>query len=95
MNILAFIRVMDVRLFHAFSDLVKSLREQSRLSQRDFAKKLKISSGYVGQWEMGISQPEADALYRSLGYREIPPFGDYLLDPLSQFLEKRPLISHD
>ena len=38
--------------------------------------------------EMGIHQPEADALYRSLGYREIPPFGDYLLDPLSQFLEK-------
>ena len=38
--------------------------------------------------EMGIYQPEADALYRSLGYREIPPFGDYLLDPLSQFLEK-------
>ena len=38
--------------------------------------------------EMGIHQPEADALYRSLGYREIPPFGDYLVDPLSQFLEK-------
>ena len=38
--------------------------------------------------EMGIHQPEADALYRSLGYREIPPFGDYLQDPLSQFLEK-------
>ncbi len=38
--------------------------------------------------EMGIHQPEADALYRSLGYREIPPFGEYLPDPLSQFLEK-------
>ena len=41
--------------------------------------------------EMGIYQPEADALYRSLGYRDIPPFGDYLVDPLSQFLEKDPL----
>ena len=41
--------------------------------------------------EMGISQPEANALYRSMGYRDIPPFGNYLLDPLSQFLEKRPL----
>jgi len=41
--------------------------------------------------EMGIHQPEADALYRSLGYRDIPPFGDYLVDPLSQFLEKAPL----
>ena len=42
--------------------------------------------------EMGIYQPEADALYRCLGYREIPPFGQYLLDPLSQFLEKAPLL---
>ena len=41
--------------------------------------------------EMGIHQPEADALYRSLGYRDIQPFGDYLVDPLSQFLEKAPL----
>jgi putative acetyltransferase len=41
--------------------------------------------------EMGIYQPEADALYRSIGYRNIPPFGDYQVDPLSQFLEKAPL----
>lgn len=41
--------------------------------------------------EMGIYQPEADALYRSIGYRDIPPFGEYLVDPLSQFLEKTPL----
>ena len=38
--------------------------------------------------EMGIYQPEAEALYRSLGYRDIQPFGEYLADPLSQFLEK-------
>ena len=41
--------------------------------------------------EMGIYQPEADALYRSIGYHDTPPFGDYLVDPLSQFLEKAPL----
>ena len=41
--------------------------------------------------EMGIHQPEANALYRSLGYRDIQPFGDYLADPHSQFLEKAPL----
>ena len=38
--------------------------------------------------EMGIYQPEATALYQSLGYYEIEPFGSYLLDPLSQFMEK-------
>jgi putative acetyltransferase len=41
--------------------------------------------------EMGIFQPEADALYRSIGYHNIPPFGEYLVDPLSQFFEKAPL----
>ena len=41
--------------------------------------------------EMGIYQPEADALYRSIGYCNIPPFGEYLVDPLSQFLGKSPL----
>jgi putative acetyltransferase len=39
--------------------------------------------------ETGVKQPEAIALYRSAGYEEIPPFGDYRLDPLSIFMEKR------
>jgi len=56
---------MDVRLFHAFPDFVKVLREESRLSQRNFAKRLKVSSGYVGQWEMGVSQP-ADEMIEKL-----------------------------
>ena len=44
--------------------------------------------------KMGFYQPEADSLYRSLAYCEIFPFGDYLLDPLSQFLEKHPPVLH-
>jgi putative acetyltransferase len=39
--------------------------------------------------ETGTLQPEALGLYRSLGYREIPPFGDYRPDPNSVFMEKR------
>lgn len=39
--------------------------------------------------ETGIYQPEALGLYRSSGYREIGPFGSYLPDPLSLFMEKR------
>jgi putative acetyltransferase len=38
--------------------------------------------------ETGIHQPEALGLYRACGYRDIPPFGDYLPDPLSVFMEK-------
>ncbi|CDM58062.1 MULTISPECIES: GNAT family N-acetyltransferase [Rhizobium] len=39
--------------------------------------------------ETGIYQPEAIALYRKYGYVEIGPFGGYLPDPLSLFMEKR------
>jgi putative acetyltransferase len=39
--------------------------------------------------ETGIAQPEALALYRNSGFREIEPFGDYQPDQLSLFMEKR------
>ena len=38
--------------------------------------------------ETGVRQPEALALYRAAGYREIEPFGAYRPDPLSVFMEK-------
>jgi putative acetyltransferase len=39
--------------------------------------------------ETGIHQAEAIALYTTHGFCEIGPFGDYKLDPLSLFMEKR------
>ena len=39
--------------------------------------------------ETGVRQPEAIALYRSAGFREIDAFGAYRPDPLSLFMEKR------
>lgn len=38
--------------------------------------------------ETGVRQPEAVSLYRTHGFREIAPFGDYKSDPLSMFMEK-------
>jgi putative acetyltransferase len=38
--------------------------------------------------ETGGGQPEALALYASVGFSEIGPFGDYGPDPLSIFMEK-------
>jgi putative acetyltransferase len=38
--------------------------------------------------ETGFHQPEALALYRSAGFIERGPFGDYKPDPLSVFMEK-------
>jgi len=35
------------------------------------------------------TQAAAHALYRSGGYAECAPFGEYRLDPLSVFMEKR------
>ena len=39
--------------------------------------------------ETGIHNAEALALYRRAGFAECAPFGDYVLDPLSVFMEKR------
>jgi putative acetyltransferase len=38
--------------------------------------------------EAGAKQPEALALYQSAGFVEIGPFGEYLPDPFSIFMEK-------
>ena len=39
--------------------------------------------------ETGIYQTEAIALYEGSGFQRVPPFGPYIEDPLSVFLEKR------
>jgi putative acetyltransferase len=39
--------------------------------------------------EMGVKSDAALSLYRSFGYRERAPFGDYGPDPLCVFMEKR------
>jgi len=39
--------------------------------------------------ETGVKQPEALGLYRKLGYRERGPFGSYVADPFSVFMEKQ------
>jgi GNAT superfamily N-acetyltransferase len=39
--------------------------------------------------ETGIHQAAAIRLYERTGFQRIPPFGDYIEDPLSLFYEKR------
>jgi putative acetyltransferase len=39
--------------------------------------------------ETGIYQSEAIGLYERMGFRSIPPFGEYQEDPLSRFYEKQ------
>lgn len=51
---------MEIRKFIQFSDLVRAIRKSHRLSQRAMAKALDVSPGYVGQWELQLSQPSTD-----------------------------------
>jgi ribosomal protein S18 acetylase RimI-like enzyme len=39
--------------------------------------------------ETGIHQGAAIGFYERMGFRQIPPFGEYRDDPLSRFYEKR------
>lgn len=51
---------MKVRHYGSFSELVKAIRQENRMSQRALAKALRVSPGYVGQWELRLSQPSAE-----------------------------------
>jgi len=39
--------------------------------------------------ETGIHQLAAIGLYETMGFRIVPPFGEYRVDPLSRFYEKK------
>jgi GNAT superfamily N-acetyltransferase len=48
-----------------------------------------ISQGVtIVRLETGVYQPEAIGLYEHMGYQRIPPFGEYVFDPLSLYFEK-------
>ncbi|MFN8121912.1 MAG: GNAT family N-acetyltransferase [Thermoleophilia bacterium] len=61
---------------------------RSKLVMAHLEDEARARGAAVARLETGISQPEAIGLYRRLGYAERPPFGDYLPDPLSIFMEK-------
>ena len=52
----------------------------------EYAREHKI---HVLRLETGIHQKEAIRLYEKAGFQSIPPFGEYVEDPLSRFFEKR------
>ena len=68
----------EARGLRAATGLMDRLEEQAR-----------VRGLSAVRLETGIYQPEAIGLYRKYGYVEIEPFGSYLPDPLSLFMEKR------
>jgi transcriptional regulator with XRE-family HTH domain len=55
---------VDVRTYERFSDVIRAVRKEKGLSQREMARALSVSAGYVGQWELGLSKPSADVVRR-------------------------------
>ena len=55
---------MEIREFQSFAELIKALRFQFQLSQRALARALDVSPGYVGQWELQMSQPSVEVMVR-------------------------------
>lgn len=51
---------MRVRHFQHFSEFIKAIRRERGVSQRAMAKALRVSPGYVGQWELRLSQPSPE-----------------------------------
>ena len=47
------------------------------------------SGAKFARLETGIYQPEAIGLYEAIGYTRTEPFGDYVDDPMSVFMEKK------
>jgi putative acetyltransferase len=52
----------------------------------------RTSGAHVLRLETGVHQTEALALYERTGFRRVPPFPPYPVDPLSVCMEK-PLVS--
>jgi putative acetyltransferase len=60
------------------SEIMERLEFEIQNNNLDFAR-----------FETGIHQPEAIALFKKYGYTMCKPFGNYIEDPLSIFMEKR------
>lgn len=60
----------------------------SRLIMQDLEQHLRQAGVKFARLVTGAKQPEALALYRSLGYHDRGPFGAYTAGPSSVFMEK-------
>lgn len=64
-----------------FSIRLKELRQKNNLSQKEFAKILQVSTGTVGNWEVGLREPDFNILIKIADIFNVSC--DYLLDRFS------------
>ena len=60
-----------------FGERLKELREESGLTQTEFAKAFGASKQNVGRWEKSIHEPDLDTVVRLAVFFKVPT--DYLL----------------
>lgn len=60
-----------------FTERLKSLRNEKKLSQAQLAKELKVSQRSISSWETGFRQPDYATLETIANYFEVTT--DYLL----------------
>lgn len=86
----------SVKLCEGYGE-IKRLYVPQQHRGKGLAKKIMFELEYLmadrglawARLETGIHQTEAISLYEALGYSMCEPFGDYLPDPLSVFMEKK------
>lgn len=61
-----------------FSIRLKELRQRHNLSQKEFASILKVSTGTVGNWEVGLREPNFEMLIKIADIFHVSC--DYILD---------------
>jgi putative acetyltransferase len=76
----------EIKMVYVAEDFRR--RGISRKIMRHLEAHLVSKNIYVARLETGNKQPEAFGLYSDLGYLECGPFGNYLADPNSIFMEK-------
>lgn len=52
---------------------IKEARKLANLGQRELAEKLGVSSGAVGNWEAGISEPRGDTIQKLVEVLQVEP----------------------
>ncbi len=65
-----------------FSIRLKELRQKHNLSQKEFAEILKVSTGTVGNWEVGLREPDFKMLMKIADIFNVSC--DYILDRYSK-----------
>ena len=60
-----------------------------RLLLDELEARVRAAGLQIARLETGIAQPEALLLYEKAGYQRRGPFGGYVEDPLSVFMEKK------